>query len=41
MLNTGKLAFGVSSGAQQIVNSPLAYNDNSGTTWLPPRAPTA
>jgi len=28
MLNNGKLAFGVSNGSQQIVNSPLSYNDN-------------
>lgn len=28
MLNTGKLAFGTYPGTQQIVTSPLAYNDN-------------
>ena len=28
MLNNGKLAFGVSNGSQQIITSPLSYNDN-------------
>lgn len=28
MLNTGKLAFGTYNGTQQIITSPLAYNDN-------------
>ena len=28
MLNTGKLAFGTYPGTQQIITSPLAYNDN-------------